>query len=69
MRRRSASGLSLYCASLLPWRIVVLHFTAPVRCSKLATFRRNNKKLRSVRRLLKLRKSFNGNYRRKKRGV
>jgi hypothetical protein len=58
MRRRSASALNLYFTSLPPNKTAMRHFSALRRCRRLATFRSNNKKLRIMRQLLKLTKSF-----------
>ena len=67
--RRSASARNLFSTSLLPRTTVALYFIALRRWSKLAGFRRNNRKLRSVIKGLKTTISFNVNYKRKRQGV
>jgi len=49
--------------------MVGLYFIAPIKYNKLASFKRNKKRLSSVRQLKRPTRRFSGNYKRKRRGV
>jgi hypothetical protein len=69
MSRRNASALSLYFTVLLLKKMVKLYSIVLLRCRQLASSRRKNNKLKRLRLLLKPKRSFSINYRRKRRGV
>ena len=69
MRRRSAVGVSLYLPSLLLQSKVRLPFTALGRFGKFKSFKLSKSRLNTKNRLLKLRRSFNGKPKRKRRGA
>ena len=69
IRRKSAVRASLYLPNLLLQKRVRLYFLALPRFSECESFKLSKSKLNTKSRLLKLRKRFNGNSKRKRRSV
>jgi len=69
IKKRSVVGASLYLLTFLLRSKVRLPFIAPLRSSKPKSFKLSKSKLNSKNKLLKLRVSFNGNFKRKRRGA
>ena len=69
IRRRSIVGASLYLPNLLLKRRVRLYFIALLRFSGRGSFKLSKSELNTKGRLLKPRKRFNGNSKRKRRSV
>ena len=69
IRRGSAVGVSLYLPSLLLQSKVKLPFIALGRFSKFESSKLSKSRLNTKNKLLKLRRSFNGKLKRKRRGA
>ena len=69
IRKKSAVGASLYLPNLLLQKRVRLCFLALPRFNRRESFKLSKSKLNTKSRLLKLRKRFNGNSKRKRRSI
>jgi len=69
MRRKSVIKVSLYLLTLLFQSRVRLPFIALLKFSRLRSFKRSKSELNTKNKLLKLKRSFSGNSKRKRRGL